>query len=141
MYYFNQKKDFETNFSITWTNKTKLWENTVSINVFRGSRKVKKNAIMINDITLRKTFEIGEVFLQTKFFFNSASQYCLTVAWIQPQMLFRCYVLHINTTIMRHILHLVYLCPVLGLVLFVSNLGFIFHFQPHFHYNHVISLN
>ena len=72
-----------------------------------------------------KTFEIGEVFLQTKFFFNSASQYCLTVAWIQLQMLFRCYVLHINTTIIRHILHLVYLCPVLGLILFILNLGFI----------------
>ena len=40
-------------------------------------------------------------------------------------MLFRCYVLHINTTIIRHILHLVYLCPVLGLVLFILNLGFI----------------
>ena len=59
-------------------------------------------------------------FISNVFFFNSAC--CLTFSWIELQMLFRCCWIHITIIILKHILHLVCLCPCLGLRLFMSYL-------------------
>ena len=121
----NQKKNFEINFSIKCTSKTKLWENRVNIFFFLwGSQKVKNNAFMINNIKLWKNFRNTRFFINNAFF-NLASQCCSTFPWI----------LHITIAVLRHILYLVYLCPHPGIVLFMSNLWSIFYFQPNFHYN------
>ena len=50
------------------------------------------------------------------------SQCFLIFSWNKLQMLLRCYLIHITITILRHILHMVYLSPLLGLSLFMSYL-------------------
>ena len=47
-------------------------------------------------------------------------EYCLTLPWIQLQVLLRCCLMYITITIMRHNLYFVHLCPCLGLILFMS---------------------
>ena len=59
-------------------------------------------------------------FYKQRFFFNSASV-LLNFSWIDLQILLRCYLIHITIIILRHI-HLVYLCPCLGLGLFTPYL-------------------
>ena len=66
-------------------------------------------------------------------FFSTQLLCCLTFPWIQLQMLLRLCLLHITVIILRHILYLVYLCPCLGLVLFISYLcGLFFIFSLSF---------
>ena len=43
-------------------------------------------------------------------FFSTQPQYCLTFSWIELQMLLRRCLTHRTIIILRHILHLVYLC-------------------------------
>ena len=72
----------------------------------------------------------------TLFFINSVfstpSQCCFTFSWIELQMLLRCCFIHITIIIMRHISHIVYLCPCLTLGLFVSYLCDIFFISASF---------
>ena len=70
------------------------------------------------------------LFYKQRFFFNSAC--CLTFSWIELQMLFRCCWIHITIIILKHILHLVCLCPCLGLRLFMSYLCDLFSFSASF---------
>ena len=54
--------------------------------------------------------------------FSTQPQCCLRFPWTQLHMLLRCCLLHITIILLRHILYLVYLCPCLGQVLFMSYL-------------------
>ena len=61
--------------------------------------------------------------------FLTQPQYCLIFSQIEVQMLLRCFLIHKTIIILRRNLYLVYLCPCLGLGLFMSylcNLFFIF---------------
>ena len=53
-------------------------------------------------------------------YFSTQLQCCLTFSHIELQMLLRYCLIHITIIILRHILHLVYLCICLDLGLFVS---------------------
>ena len=64
-------------------------------------------------------------FLHKQNFFSTQPQCCLTFSGAQPQMLLRCCLLHM-TTILRHILYLVYLCSCFDLVLIMSYLRELF---------------
>ena len=61
-------------------------------------------------------------------FFVIQPQCCLTFSWIELQMLLRCCLIHKSITIMRRFLYLLYLCPCLDLVLFMSYLCDLFFF-------------
>ena len=68
-------------------------------------------------------------FFYKQCFFSAQPQCCLTFSRIELQMLLRCYLLYITVIMLRYILYLVYLCPYLGLGLFMSyicDLFFIF---------------
>ena len=52
--------------------------------------------------------------------FWTPPQYCLTLSWIELQMLLRRCLIHIAIFVPGHILYLVYLCPCLGLGLLMS---------------------
>ena len=88
-------------------------------------------------------------FYKQHFFFSTQPRCCLTFSWIELQMLLRCYLIHINIIILRHILYFVYFCPCLGLfmlylcdLLFLFNLNFIVinhitsHKQTHLFFVH-----
>ena len=66
-------------------------------------------------------FEVIYKLLCKQGFFSTHRQCCLTFSWIELQMLLRC-CLYIIIIILRHILYLVYLCPCLGLNVFMSYL-------------------
>ena len=51
-------------------------------------------------------------FFNKKRFFSIQPQYYLTFSWPELQMLLTCCLIHIIIIILRHILYLVYLCPV-----------------------------
>ena len=73
-------------------------------------------------------------------FFNSASR-CLTILWIELQVLLWCCLIHIIIITLKHILYLVHMYPCLGLGLFISYLcNLFFIFSPFFIMNHIISL-
>ena len=73
--------------------------------------------------------------------FSNEPRCCLTFSWIELQMLVRCYLMHITTIILWPILYLVYLCPCLGLGLFMSYIfGLFFIFSLIFFlFNHIIT--
>ena len=54
------------------------------------------------------------------------SQCCLTFLWIEFQMLLRCCLIHVTMIIRRDIFYLIYLCPCLGLDLFMSYIAVLF---------------
>ena len=54
------------------------------------------------------------------------SQCCLTFSWIEFQMLLRCCLIHVTMIIRRDIFYLIYLCPCLGLDLFMSYIAVLF---------------
>ena len=61
--------------------------------------------------------------------FPTQPQCCLNFSWIELHMLLRCCLIYITIIIQRHILYLVYLCPFLGLglfMLYLYDLFFIF---------------
>ena len=61
--------------------------------------------------------------------FSTQSQCCLTLSWIELQMLFRCCLINKGIIIVRHIIHLLYLRPCLHLglfMLYLCDLFFIF---------------
>ena len=69
-------------------------------------------------------------FFYKQHFFSTQPQFCLTFSWTELQMLLTC-CLHISIIVVRHFLHLLYLCPWLDLGLFMSylyDLFFIFIF-------------
>ena len=55
--------------------------------------------------TLPDGFYIHTHFLYKQHFFSTQPQYCLTISRTEFQMLLRCCLTHVNTIIMRHILH------------------------------------
>ena len=63
-------------------------------------------------------------------FFSTQLQCYLTFSWIELQMLLRCCLIYMSIIILRNFLYLLFLCPFLGLGLFMSclvlNLIFIF---------------
>ena len=65
-------------------------------------------------------------FFYKQHFFSTQPQCCLTISWIEPQMLLRCCLAYTIIIMLRHILHLVYLCPCPDLGLFMSYLCDIF---------------
>ena len=58
-------------------------------------------------------------FFYNQRYFSTQPQCCLTFSWIELQMLLRCCLIHITIIILRHILYSVYLCPCLGVGLFI----------------------
>ena len=60
--------------------------------------------------------------------FSTHPQCCLTVSWIDLQMLLRCCLIHISIIIQGYILYLVYLCPFLCLGLFMLYLCDLFFY-------------
>ena len=61
-------------------------------------------------------------------FFSSQLQCGLTFSWIDLQMLFRCCLIRISIIILWHILHLVYLCPSLGVQVYLCHI-FVIYFS------------
>ena len=55
-------------------------------------------------------------------FFLTQSQCCLTFSWMELQMLLRCCLIHISIITLGYFLYLLFLCPCLGLGLFMSYL-------------------
>ena len=74
-------------------------------------------------------------------FFSTEPQCCLTFSWIELQMFLRCCLIHISIIILRHFLYLPYLCPCLGLGLFVVFMWSIFYFHPHFRHDSLFNLS
>ena len=75
-------------------------------------------------------------------FFSSWTQCCLTFSWIELNMMLRSWLIYISTIILGRFLYLVYLCPCLDLLLFMSypcNL-FLILFSFSWWFNHAISL-
>ena len=79
-------------------------------------------------------------FFYEQHFFSTQPQCCLTFSWIELQVFLWCCLIYITIIMLRCILHLVYLCPCLGLGLFMLYLWSTYHFQPHFHYNESYNL-
>ena len=95
-----------------------------------------------NQGKIRNLLNLSRVFLSsrqvttsyTRFFykqrfFSTQSQCCLTLSWIELQMLFRCCLINKGIIIVRHIIHLLYLRPCLHLglfMLYLCDLFFIF---------------
>ena len=57
--------------------------------------------------------EYIHAFFSKQRFSSIQLQCCLTFSWIELQMLLRCCLMHISTIILRHYLHLLYLCSCL----------------------------
>ena len=62
-----------------------------------------------------------DTFFISNAFFSTQPQCCLTLSWIEFQMLLRCCLIHITIIVLRHFLYLLYLCPCLDLSLFMTN--------------------
>ena len=78
---------------------------------------------------IMQPMEYTTCFFYKQHFFSTQTQYCLTFSWIEFQMLLRCCLIDTVTTILRHILYLVYLCPSLDrclFMLYLCDLFFIF---------------
>ena len=73
-------------------------------------------------IVVNKASKLNTCFFYKQRFFSAQPNFCLTFWWIELQMLLRCCLTHISIVIMRHFLHLLYLCPCQNLVLFMSYL-------------------
>ena len=75
-------------------------------------------------------------------FFSTQHPCCLTILWIELQMLLRCCLIHITIIILRQNLQLVFSCPCLALGLFISYLcDLLFFFSLIFIViKHIISL-
>ena len=54
-------------------------------------------------------------FFYKQHFFSTQPQSCLTLSWIELQVLLRCCLIHISIIMLRHFLYLLYLCPCLDL--------------------------
>ena len=89
--------------------------------------------MIIEDVLLRDITDwLHNIFYKQYFFFSTQPQCCLTISWFELQMLLRCCLTHTSIIRLRHILYLVYLCPSLGLIPFMSylcNLFFLFSFS------------
>ena len=73
---------------------------------------------------------ITRFFIGNAFFLNQ-SQCCITFSWTELQMLLTRCLIHTSIMILRYFLYLLYLCPCLGLGLFMSylcDLFFVFIF-------------
>ena len=66
------------------------------------------------------------LFFYRQRFFSTQHQCCLAFSWIELQMLLRHCLMYMTTIIPRHVVYLVYLCPCLGLSLFMSYLSDLF---------------
>ena len=80
---------------------------------------------------LKKQNKITRLFYK-QHFFSTQTQCCLTFSWVELQMLLRCCLIDISANILRHILYLVFLCPCIGLSLFMSYLCDLFSFLASF---------
>ena len=59
-------------------------------------------------------------FFYKQHFFSTQPQSCLTLSWIELQMLLRCCLIHISIIMLGHFLYLLYLCPCLDLCRFLD---------------------
>ena len=62
------------------------------------------------------------MFFYKQLFFSTQFQCCLTLLWIELQILLRCCLIHIIIITLRHILYVMYFCQCLVLSLFMSYL-------------------
>ena len=94
------------------------WFHSVTVN---GKNGFSKTWLCIKKRILYTFLKI-HAFLYNQSFFATQPKCCLTFLRIELEMLLGCCLIHLAIIMLKHILHLVYLGPCLGLGLFMLHL-------------------
>ena len=124
------------------------WKLVTILLIFRQLLVFVKNWVLIMNILALFTSLVcfnnrgNTCFFYDQSFFPTQPKRCLTILWIELQMLLTCCLIHIPIIILKHILYLVFLCSCLDLSLFMTYLcDLVFIFSIIFTIiNHKISL-
>ena len=99
--------------------QTRIFDRVRTFSSLRKPYECCAELLLICHRTYNLSSSYARFFISNAFF---STQCCLTLSWIELQMLLRYCLIHTTIIILRHILHLVYLCPCLVQGQFMSYL-------------------